>query len=145
MTVGIFLDKEHEPTPEQIAQALGASQPHWERIVQFIAASYAMPGVMSFGGKKYGWNVWYRQGGKSLLSLFPQDGYFVAQIVLGREQAAQAQEASLGEATRQALAQTPLLHDGLWLFLPVRTAQDAEDIERLLVIKKKVRKARPAV
>jgi len=42
-----------------------------------------MPDEFSFGGKNYGWNIWYRKSGKSLVSLYPQEKSIVAQVVLG--------------------------------------------------------------
>jgi len=48
--------------------------------------NYPLDGELSYGGKSYGWNLWFRRSGKTLLSLFPQDGFCVAQVVLGKEQ-----------------------------------------------------------
>ena len=60
-------------------------------MTRFLAEAYPeIPPELSYGGKKYGWNLWYRKSGKSLLSLYPQEGYFVAQIVLGNAQVEQA-------------------------------------------------------
>lgn len=100
MAIGFFLDKEHQPSEEEIDQALGSSLPFWQHVIRFIDDSYAMPGPWSFGGKKYGWNRWYRQSGKSLVSLFPQKDYFVAQVVLGKDQVAQADQIELGSNVR---------------------------------------------
>jgi hypothetical protein len=42
-----------------------------------------MNAEFSFGGKNYGWNLRYLKRGKALVSLYPQSGRFVAQMVLG--------------------------------------------------------------
>jgi len=47
MTVGFFLDKDHEPSADELLVALGASGPLWERLVRFIAATYQMSGNWS--------------------------------------------------------------------------------------------------
>ncbi len=137
MSIGIFLDKAHQPTAREIAQVLGARKLLWERLTRFIMGTYQMPGELTFGGKKYGWNFWYRKGGKALVSLYPQQGYFVAQVVLGGEQAEQALALKLGKKVRTYLEQAPQLHDGRWLFVKVRTEKDVKDIEQLLLIKKR--------
>ncbi len=142
MAIGIFLDKEHQPTPEEISAALGPVQPLWERLTRFISDAYEMPGELSYGGKKYGWNVWYRKSGKTLASLYPQEAHFVAQVVLGREQAEKAFALELGENVGRALRESPQLHDGRWLFIQVRTERDMEDIQQLLQIKKRPRRAK---
>lgn len=143
MAIGVFLDKEHCPTAEEIGAALGPTQALWAELTQFIAHSYDMPGEWSFGGKKYGWNLWYRRSGKSLTSLFPQQGYFVAQIVLGREQVEQASRLTLGQNVKTVFESTPQLHDGRWLFINVTTREEVEDIEHLLMVKKRPRPPQP--
>ena len=124
MSIGCFLDKTQSPSPEELRTVMRDSYPLWERLVQFIDANYQMPGELSYGGKKYGWNLWYRKSGKSLVSLYPAEGNFVAQVVLGREQVERARALSLGEKVGSMLRETPQLHDGKWLFIPVTTAVD---------------------
>ncbi len=137
MSIGIFDDKEHQPTSQEIYDVLGSKQPLWESLTQFITDSYQIPGELSFGGKKYGWNVWYRRSGKTLVSLYPQQGYFVVQIVLGKEQVEQASHLKLGKNVETVFETTPQLHDGRWLFIKVMTEQDVKDIEQLLQVKKR--------
>lgn len=137
MAISFFLDKEHQPSPDELPAAMGPATPLWERLVRFIADTYQMPGEWNYGGKKYGWNLWYRQGGKSLTSLYPQQGHLVAQVVLGREEGERALALPLGEHVGGMLRDAPLLHDGRWLFIPVTTEIDAADVEQLLLIKRR--------
>lgn len=139
MSIGAFFDKEHQPTTSEINDTLGSCQPLWQQLLQFVADNYQLPDEWSFGGKKYGWNIWYRRGGKTLASLYPQQGYFVAQIVLGKGQVEKAFQLKLGEHVRTVLEEMPQLHDGRWLFIPVRTEQDVADIQALLQVKKRPR------
>ena len=124
MSIGCFLDKTQSPSPEELRTVMRDSYTLWERLVLFIDANYQMPGELSFGGKKYGWNLWYRKSSKLLVSLYPAVGNFVAQVVLGREQVERALALSLGEKVGSMLRETPQLHDGKWLFIPVTTAVD---------------------
>jgi len=143
MPVGSLLDKTHQPTPQDIQQTLGASWPFWDDLTRFLAETYPeIPPELSYGGKKYGWNLWYRKSGKSLLSLFPNEGYFVAQIVLGNAQVELALGLQLGEAVGTLLRETPQFHDGRWLFIPVRTGQDAADVKQLLGVKRRPKQAK---
>lgn len=137
MSIGAFIDKEHQPDPHEIDDALGSCRPLWQQLTQFIADTYQLPGELSFGGKKYGWNIWYRKSGKTLASLYPQQGCFVAQIVLGNDQVAKALQLTLGEHVRTVLETTPQLHDGRWLFINVSTEQDVSDIQQLLRVKRR--------
>ena len=137
MSVGCFIEKDHPPSEEELRAALGIQYVLWEQLQQFILDTYQLPGEISFGGKKYGWNLWYRKSGKSLVSLYPQQDYLVAQVVLGKDQVEQVLQLELGEDVGRLLRETPQLHDGCWLFIPVRSSQDAADVQRLLLVKKR--------
>jgi hypothetical protein len=137
MSIGTFLDKDHQPTLPEVFEALGTKQPLWEKLTLFISSNYPISGEWNFGGKKYGWHVWYRKSGKTLISLFPQQGGFIAQIVLGKDQVEQALDLKLGKNVGTVLKETPHLHDGCWLFIQVKTEKDIKDIQQLLQVKRK--------
>lgn len=132
MPIGAFTDKDRKPSSRQISQLLGPKKPLWDRLLRFMASNYQIPPDLSYGGKNYGWNLWYRKSGKTLVSLYPQNAHFVAQVVLGTAQAEEAMRLKLGKNVRQALESTPQLHDGKWLFLKVRNERDVKDVEALV-------------
>jgi hypothetical protein len=137
MAIGYFLDKEHCPTQEEVKSVLGAKFPLWERIIQFIFENYELATEFSYGGKNYGWNLWYRKGGKSLVSLYPQKGGFVAQVVLGKDQTKEALMMKFCRSVDKLVHETPLLHDGKWLFIPVKSLAEVKDVEKLLLLKRR--------
>jgi len=137
MSVGCFFDKSQAPSPEEIQAVLGPVFAFWERLTQFIEVTYAISPELSFGGKNYGWNLWYRKGGKSLVSLFPQRDHFIAQVVLGKEQVEKALTLLLGEKVGSLVRETRQLHDGKWLWIPVTCEADAADVEQLLLVKRR--------
>jgi hypothetical protein len=136
MAVGLFCDKDHMPNKEELRTSLGSAWSCWERLVGFIAEKYEIPPVFSFGGKNYGWNLWYRKNGKALVSLYPQQDNLVAQVVLGKDQVEKALTLELGENVGRLLRDTPQLHDGRWLFITIKTERDVQDVEQLLLKKK---------
>jgi len=137
MAVGFFLDKTHPPTLEEVYTSLGENQNLWRRLVKFLADNYALEGEWNFGGKNYGWNLWYRRSGKSLTSLYPQKNEFIAQVVLGKEEVNKAMDLELGDYVGKCLRETPQLHDGKWLFLHVKTESSVVDVEKLLIVKRR--------
>jgi hypothetical protein len=139
MTIGLFTDKDQPPTMSEVSNALGSQHLLWDKLTQFIADNYPIPGEWNFGGKNYGWNVWYRKSGKTLVTLYPQKGCFVAQIVLGKDQVEQALNLKLGKNVGTILTETPQLHDGRWLFIKVKTEKDVRDIQQLLQVKRRPR------
>ena len=145
MAISFFDDKSIQPSPAEIESALGAALPLWQKLLRFIDNSYQMEPELSFGGKKYGWNLWYRKSGKSLVSLYPQAGGFVAQVVLGMEQVEQAMHLTLHSGVGTLLRETPQLHDGKWLFIPVATEAEEADVEQLLLVKKRPSRRKAAL
>jgi len=136
MGVGYFLDKTHMPNEDQLVEVMAKSYPLWQQMVAYIAETYQLEAPLSYGGKNYGWNLWFRKSGRALVSLYPQQNHFIAQVVLGKTQVEQAMNLPLGEKVNRFLQETPQLHDGKWLFVPVDTDQDVNDIQRLLLLKR---------
>lgn len=143
MSLGIFADKAHKPSPEEIANSLGSKQSLWDELTRFFEQGYALPAELTFGGKNYGWNVWYRKNGKALASLYPHKNRILVQIVLGKEQVARALFLPLGKKVEQCLRDTPQFHDGRWLLIPVTTRRDVKDIEQLVQLKRRVAVSSP--
>ena len=137
MATGFFIDKNYSPSEEEIKIVLGAVYSYWQQLVDFIAVQYQIPPDLNFGGKNYGWNLWYRKSGKTLVSLFPQQDGFIAQVILGKEQVEKALDLDLGENVGRVLRETPQLHDGRWLFILVKTGRDVQDVEQLLLVKRR--------
>ncbi|MFX0168450.1 MAG: DUF3788 domain-containing protein [Candidatus Hodarchaeota archaeon] len=136
MTESCFTNPKHPPSPEEIRSALGSCFPVWKRLTRFIEESYRIKGTWStWGPAKSGWNLRYRRKGRSLTALHPQQERILAQIVLGKAQAERALELELGDNTSQILQEAPQLRDGRWLFIPVMNESDAQDVEKLLLVK----------
>ncbi len=83
----------------------------------------------------FGWGLRYRCKGKALVALYPQEGWIIAQVVLGKAQAERALGLWLGEQASRVLREAPQLRDGRWLSIPVRNGSDAGDVEQLLLAK----------
>lgn len=137
MAIGCFLDEEHRPTEKEVESALGAKFPLWERLVQFLYDKYEMTAEFSYGGRNYGWNLWYRKSGKSLVSLYPQRSGFVAQVVLGKDQTREALTMKFCKSVDKLVRETPQLHDGKWLFIPVKSVAEVNSVEKLLLLKRR--------
>ena len=136
ITESCFTDPKHQPTPEEIRLALGSCFPLWERLTIFIEKTYRVEGSWStWGPAKIGWGLRYRRKSRSLTALHPQQERILVQIVLGRAQAERALQLELGEKISRMLQEAPQLRDGRWLFIPVTSEPDAEDVEKLLLAK----------
>ena len=144
-----MLDKTHQPSDEEMAQTIG--QPFaeaWSALRRWLVETYAVAPVYNSGGRNYGWNLQHRAGGRPLCELYPEYGSFTALVVLGKIELDQAlaRLESFGPTVRRALTESPRFHDGCWMYIrladPLTCQQDAQDIEQLILIKKKPPRAK---
>ena len=140
-----MLDGSRPPDAQSVAAWLGASEyRHWTRLLEFIEANY--PGVFTpdwiFGGKKYGWGLRFKKS-KSFCTLIPERNRLVVQIVLGGAERQKAEKV-LSELTpnvRKAYTEATTYHDGKWLALVAEREETLDDIEKLLAVKRKPKRA----
>lgn len=135
MTTGAFMDKTHEPTAEEVLAALGPSGPRWQALVRYVSDTYQVEGELLFAGKKDGWAVRYKKGGKPLLWLYPMAGRFRALVVLGQAGTEKALASPLSDRTRKVIESAHQYHDGRWIFMPVESQQDVADVQQMLLAK----------
>ncbi len=137
MTTGAFMDRAYQPTGDEVLGVLGDSRPRWEALTAFLAEAYHVSGELLYAGKKDGWAVRYKKGGKSLLWMYPQRGGFRALVVLGAEAAETALGTSVSDKTRKAIESAHAYHDGRWVCMSVESEQDAADVRQMLLAKAK--------
>jgi hypothetical protein len=139
-----LIDKNDRPTDEYMVDVIGQPLAEaWSRLRRFLVETYDIEAYVQFGGPRYGWNLQHRKGGRPLCEMYPEHGSFSALVVLGKKELDQALEMldSFGDNVRQALVNTPRYHDGCWMYMrmanPESCQKDVDDIERLILIKKK--------
>ncbi|MEZ4726929.1 MAG: DUF3788 domain-containing protein [Caldilineaceae bacterium] len=139
-----MMDKTIQPSLEDMRNWIG--QPiadAWMALRQFVQETYDIAPIFNAGGKRYGWNLQYRSGRRPLCELYPEQGSFTALVILGRAELDQALDRveRFGPTVRQALETSPRYHDGCWMYIrvadPLTCQQDVQDIEALIVIKRK--------
>lgn len=136
-----FMNRDRPPTAAEIAVALGPTAPLWERVTAHVEESYGIEPTYVPPSKNYGWDVKYRKGGKTLVALTPDRGGFTALVVLGEKETEAARALDLGAHVRRVFDEARQLRDGRWLFVPVESERDVVDIEALLSVKRRPRRA----
>jgi hypothetical protein len=134
-----FLDKNHPPSENEIAVALGAAKELWLDIHNYIERNYDFDPELTFFTKKYGWSIRYRRSKKTLCYLFPEKDAFSALIVLGRKEAERidVEKDRLNETVRSIFENTEQFHDGRWMWIRIKEISDIASIKLLLAAKKK--------
>ncbi len=130
-----------EPTGEMMRDYIG--NPLWDTFHTRLQEQYQVQPSASYSkcAGQPGWNVKYQKGGKSLCTLYPMEGYFIALVVMGAKEEAEA-ALLMPHATqyvRELYERTPFSCGGRWLMLHVTDEAVLEDVLRLIAIR------RPAV
>jgi len=126
---------------EQVKVMLGNASAPWEKLVAHIRFYYVMDEMWEEGNpahKHYN-NLRFRRGGKTLITLCIRDGYFIACVVLGKDEREKfdEQREMFGQIVCKVYDETHIYHDGKWLGFDVYDESLIDDIIRLLPIKRK--------
>jgi hypothetical protein len=141
MSIGIFTDKNRQPTDTEIFEAIGPMLPAWRVLVKFIRENYSAQEDFKFlYGKKYGWALRFRIKGKLLTSLYPTQNGFTAQINLSPAAIEQTERMKLGKNVQQAIERAHPYPEGRWLFVPVESENDIRDIQHLLTLRSETKR-----
>jgi AraC family transcriptional regulator len=139
-----LLEKDPQPTDESMLDVIGSPLAGaWTRLRRFLVDTYDLSPLLQYGGRRYGWNVQHRKAGRPLCEMYPEHGSFTALVILGKKELDQALEKmdTFGPTVQRALADSPRFHDGCWMYIritdPLTCEKDVQDIEQLIVIKKK--------
>lgn len=139
-----LIDKNMGPSDADMIDVIGAPlSDAWSELRRFLVETYGIVPVLQYGGKRYGWNLQHRKGGRPLCEMYPECGSFTALVVLGKKELETALERleTFGPTVRRALMDSPRYHDGCWKYIrvadPLTCRQDVQDIEQLVLIKKK--------
>jgi hypothetical protein len=136
MAVGVFTDKKHRPTDAEIIKAIGPMLSIWQELVRFIREKYSTQEDFKFMyGKNYGWALRFRIKERFLVSLYPVECGFTAQVILKPEAVNKAQRVKLGKNVQQAIAQAYPYPKERWLFIAVESEKDSYDIQQLLELR----------
>jgi hypothetical protein len=136
MGIGLFTDKDYQPTDAQVLEAIGPMLPLWHALVRFVREQYPVQEDFKYlYGKNYGWALRFRIKGKLLISLYPTQGGFTAQVNLSSDAIEEAQRMKLSKNVLQAIAQARPYPEGRWLFIPVESENDKRSIQRLLALR----------
>ena len=136
MSIGFFTDKGNRPTEAQILEAVGSRLPLWHALIGFVREQYPVQEDFKFlYGKTYGWALRFRIKGQLLVSLFPTQGGFTAQVNLSPDAIEKALTMKMSENVQQAISRANPYPEGRWLFIPVEREEDFGDVKRLVAIR----------
>lgn len=132
-----------EPTEKDISNFI--ANPLWEKLYDFLKENYKVDPDYSYSScsAQPGWNVKYKKGGKSLCTLYPMDGYFIALVVVGNKELPEVEIIlpTCTEYVQGLFEKTRSVGNmGRWLMINVTDEEILEDVENLIQIRRKIKK-----
>ena len=84
-----------------------------------------------------GWNVKYQKSGKSLCTLYPMSGFFIALVVIGNKEMTETEllAPDLSGYTQALFQSTRFSCGGKWLMLHVNEPEVLDDVKKLIHIR----------
>lgn len=134
------MDRHTKPYKE-IKAMLGGASSAWEKLTGLIRFHYVMDEIWQEGNPthKHHSNLYFKRGGKTLVTLVIREGYFIVSVVLGKDERAkfEEQQESFGEEVCKEYDITETYHDGKWLGFDIYDDSLIDDIFRLIQVKRK--------
>ncbi len=133
-------DSEVKPDMDRIKDFVDS--PLWNELCLWIEKTYApVRPVIEFSrcSMQQGWNIKYRKGGRSLCTLYPENGYFTALVVIGEKEklpfeislpAMSQYTQTLYKNTKEGMGQK-------WLMFEVRERCIYEDVKACITMRRK--------
>ena len=133
---------DRQPGAAEIARYINSSL--WEEMNHFLQENYETQPDYSYSGcsAQPGWNVKYQKAGRSLCTLYPMDGYFIALVVIGAKEQTEAEllMPMCDSDTQKLFANTAFSAGGRWLMISVTNEAVLQDAERLIQLRRKIKK-----
>ena len=131
---------ENIPAPQDLEALLG-SEParRWQTFRSLVEEKYEMEFLWNKGFGDWVYELKYRRGGKTLVTLYAKRGVFSVWIVLGRAEREKfdAAREAFSSAVQAVYDGTKSYHDGKWLAFDNAEEALFPDLIRLLALKRR--------
>ena len=132
---------DRQPNENEISQFV--QSPLWAEIHSFLRKNYDVEPSFSYSVCKGqpGWNVKYQKAGRSLCTLYPMLGYFIALVVIGSKEMNEEEliMPTLCEYTRGLFEAAAFSVGGKWLMINVTDERILADVQQLIQVRRKVK------
>lgn len=128
------------PTWKQVTEYIGS--PLWAEFNERIQSAYQIKPCMEHSrcSMQAGWNIKYKKGGKSLCTLYPMQGYFIALVVVGSHELTEAEflMPQCSDYVQTVFKNTKTGSGQKWLMLDVRDREIMDDVFSLINLRKRI-------
>ena len=128
------------PASEDIENLIGTDlYDVWNSLCQLIEKSYEMEQLWNRGGKAWTYEYKYRKGGKTLCALYAKEKTLGFMVILGKDERAkfETQRGRFSNEVQMIYDAATTFPDGKWIMFELKDTKLFNDMERLLLIKRK--------
>ena len=128
------------PGAEQMTALVGETlYAAWNKLCELIDEKYDMERLWSSGGKAWTYEYKYRKGGKTLCALYAKERTLGFMVILGKDERAkfEMQRELFSNEVQMIYDEATTFHDGKWIMFELKNTELFNDMERLLLIKRK--------
>ena len=127
-------DMANQPCLEDVSEYIHSGL--WKELNAALQGSYSVKPALSYSKctAQPGWNVKYKKSGKSLCTLYPMDGFFIALVTIGNKETHELEQtlSSYSEYTQALYRRTPFSCGGRWLMISVTEKAILNDVVNLI-------------
>lgn len=133
---------EKQPTTAEITEYI--CNPLWDEMNKYLQETYKAEPKIAYSkcSSQPGWNVKYQKSGRSLCTLYPMEGYFIALVTIGERETNKTELLLplLSHDLQELYSKTPFSCGGRWLMISVADRAALNDITELIKIRVKPKK-----
>jgi hypothetical protein len=113
----------------------------WTSVIAKIDAAYDMEKEWDKGGKAAKYVLRFRRGGKTLVSLFPNESTIGLMVIYGKDERGkfEEQQADFSSKVVSEYHNAKTYHDGKWIMFHLPDGDVLNDLPALLAIKRKAK------
>lgn len=131
----------HKPSMATISAYV--NNPLFESLCGYVETEYQSKPVFDYSrcSMQFGWNVKFKKAGRTLCTLYPMEGYFIALIVIGDREKADAERMLpfFTEYLQQVYRETKTGMGQKWLMINVTNDAVLEDVKQCIALRRGIK------
>ena len=138
MSLSAFDNKLKKPKYDEIAVILKEKKQLWFDLKDYLIKKYInITEEWKYYGKSSGWTLLFKYKKRTILYLFPAEGFFIVLFVFGEKATAAAKQYSLPKIILKAIRDAKPYVEGRSFRVEVKNEEDLENVKKLVEIKMK--------
>ena len=138
MSLSIFDDKLKKPTDHELASALDKTSRLWVDLKEYLVENFEnISEEWKYYGKSSGWTLLFKSKKRTILYLFPSEGFYIVLFVFGKKATIAAEQHQLPRNILEDIRKAKPYVEGRSFRVEVKKVKDLENVKRLVEIKMK--------